>query len=352
MQDEVTFLTDISPVPWMLHGAPDLCPVGLYVGHGVNGLEVAVARSAKEPTGTAMTTTWKARKGKRASPLLLVVLHSGKATLTGPTGETPPIYKSRDAGQVERICRYALGQPQRHAALHMLSQALPSLETKLPGLINEGFLALHELEYGVPKRKDWDNAGRKAKAARSECDGNLLRALGFRVEPLDNLTSLLRSGDRRTALAVMLHESESAETGSDRFNKLSPVSYALKKADDENLDWVIMTQGNRIRLYPTKVDKGVGRRGRAETYIECQPSVLADEQVAYLWLIYSADALAVNGSLYQLLDEAIASQANSPRGCVNAYMIMWYLSLLRGLQSPEALMRRPPRTMHIPIIWR
>ena len=104
-KDEVTFLTDISPVPWMLHGAPDLCPVGLYVGHGVNGLEVAVARSAKEPTGTAMTTTWKARKGKRASPLLLVVLHSGKATLTGPTGETPPIYKSRDAGQVERICR-------------------------------------------------------------------------------------------------------------------------------------------------------------------------------------------------------------------------------------------------------
>ena len=251
-----------------------------------------------------MTTTWKARKGKRASPLLLVVLHSGKATLTGPAGETPPVYKSKDAGQVERLCRDALGQPQRHAALHMLSQALPSLETNLPGLINEGFLALHELEHGVPERDDWDLACRKAKAVRSEQDSDLLHALGFRVEPLDNLTSLLRSGDRRTALAVMLRESESAETGSDRFNKLSPVSYALKKADDENLDWVVMTQGNRIRLYPTKVDKGVGRRGRAETYIECQPSVLADDQAAYLWLIYSADALAANGSLYQLLDES------------------------------------------------
>ena len=304
MQDEVTFLTDISPVPWTLDGAPDFCPVGLYVGPGINGLEVAVARSAKEPTGTTMTTTWKNRKGKRASPLLLVVLHSGKASLTGPTGETPPIYKSKDAGQIERLCRDALGLPQRHAALQMLSQALPSLETNLPGLINEGFLALHELEHGAPKRGDWEAACHKARAAHSERDSDLLQALGFRVDPLDNLTSILRSGDRRTALAVMLRESESAETGSDRFNKLSPVSYALKKADDENLDWVVMTQGNRIRLYPTKIDKGVGRRGRAETYIECQPSVLADEQVAYLWLIYSADALAENGSLYQLLDES------------------------------------------------
>ena len=57
----------------------------------------------------------------------------------------------------------------------------------------------------------------------------------LRVEHLDNLTSLLRSGDQRVALAVMLRESESAEAGSARFNSLSPISYALKKADDENL---------------------------------------------------------------------------------------------------------------------
>ena len=62
-----------------------------------------------------------------------------------------------------------------------------------------------------------------------------MNALGFSVERLDNLTSLLRSGPRRTALAVMLHESESAEAGSTRFNSLSPISYAFEKADDENL---------------------------------------------------------------------------------------------------------------------
>ena len=131
-----------------------------------------------------------------------------------------------DVGQVERLCREVLAQPDRHAALRLLSQALPSLETALPGLNNEGLLALHELGRGVPERQDWAEAGRKATGVLSKRDGELLSGLGFTVEPLDNLTSLLRSSDRRTALAVMLRESESAEAGSDRFNSLSPISYA------------------------------------------------------------------------------------------------------------------------------
>ena len=100
----------------------------------------------------------------------------------------------------------------------------------------------------------------------------------------------------------MLRESESVEVGSTRFNNLSPISYAFKKADDENLPWVVLTQGSRIRLYATDVDAGVGRRGRTETYIECQPSLLADEHVAYLWLLYSAEALAPDGSLREILE--------------------------------------------------
>ena len=100
----------------------------------------------------------------------------------------------------------------------------------------------------------------------------------------------------------MLRESESAEAGSARFNSLSPISYALKKADDENLSWVILTQGSRLRLYATDVGAGVGRRGRTETYIECQPSLLAEEHTPYLWLLYSAEALTPDGSLRQVIE--------------------------------------------------
>ena len=130
----------------------------------------------------------------------------------------------------------------------------------------------------------------------------MLEALGFSTEPLGNLTWLLRSADRRTALAVMLRETETAEAGAPRFNNLSPISYALAKADAENLPWVVMVQGNRLRVYSTSIDAGVGRRGRTETFIECQPSLLSDEDLPFLWLLYSAEALSPGGSFSQILD--------------------------------------------------
>ena len=301
MTNDFGFLSDLLARPWSPNASSGLRPADLFVGKGANAVEVAVATASRAPARAALVAAWKARKGRRAAPVLLVVLHFGKVVLCGASGESPPVYTDLDPGQVERLCREVLAQPDRHAALRLLSQALPSLETALPGLNNEGLLALHELEHGVPRRPDWAEAKRKAQAALDKRDRELLNALGFSIEPLDNLTSLLRSGQRRTALAVMLRESESAEAGSPRFNSLSPISYAFKKADDENLSWVILTQGSRIRLYATDVDVGVGRRGRTETYVECQPSLLADEHSPYLWLLFSAEALVPDGSLRQIL---------------------------------------------------
>ena len=237
-------------------------------------------------------------------PVLLVVLYPEGAGLCGASGEEPPVYPQVDRGQMERLCREALDQPDRHTALRFLALALPSLETALPGLNNEGLLALHELQHGAPNRADWDEARRMAAAALGRRNHDLLAALGFQVERLDNLTDLLRSGDRRTALAVLLRETESPEAGTARFNNLSPVSYALAKADSENLSWVMMVQGNRLRLYSTTLDAGVGRRGRTETFIECQPALLLDEHLSYLWLLCSAEALAPQGSLSQILADS------------------------------------------------
>ena len=110
---------------------------------------------------TALLASWKARRGGRAAPVLLVVLHPGGAALCGVSGEEPPIYPKVDAGQVERLCREALDQPDRHAALRFLSQALPSLETALPGLNNEGLVALHELQHCAPGRQDWADSVQK-----------------------------------------------------------------------------------------------------------------------------------------------------------------------------------------------
>ena len=299
--DSPEFLPEVVARPWSLDGNFGIQPTSLFVGNGANGIEVAVARSLGKPSQSALLGSWNSRKGRRAAPLLLVVVHPDGVSLCGVAGPTPPIYTLDNVAQVEGICRQALLQPDRHAALRVLSHALPSLETALPGLRNEGLLALHELQHGVPKRADWDSARSKVIRARGKREERLLTALGFRVERLDNLTSLLRSGPRRTALAIMLHESETPEGRSPRFETLSPVSYALKKADDENLKWVVMVQGSRLRLYSTDVETGVGRRGRTETYVECDPVLLSDQHLPYLWLLYSAEALASGGSLQQIL---------------------------------------------------
>ncbi|MCY3821086.1 MAG: hypothetical protein OXH52_17315 [Gammaproteobacteria bacterium] len=296
------FLSDLTPRPWRPESSNALRPLGLFVGRGSNAIEVVVAETSRIPNRNMLLSAWRARRGGRASPVLLVVRHTDGAALCGATGVAPPVYLNLDADQVERLCREALMQPDRHAALRFLAQALPSLETAVPGIRNEGLLALHELQHGVPQRDDWKDAKRKAMSVLGKRDNELLRALGFQVERLDNLTSLLRAGTRRTALAVLLRESESAETGASRFNNLSPISYALKKADDENLDWVVLVQGNRLRLYASAVNAGIGRRGRTETYIECQSSLLTGDGLGHLWLIYSAEALARDGSLPQILE--------------------------------------------------
>lgn len=114
---------------------------------------------------------------------------------------------------------------------------------------------------------EWLEATKRARAAAARKEHELLAALGFKIERLDNLTMLMRGGERRTALAVLLDPAEIPEAGTARFNNLSPVSYALAKADAGNLSWVVVLQGDRLRLYPTAVGVGVGRRGRGAAIV-------------------------------------------------------------------------------------
>ncbi len=181
---------------------------------------------------------------------------------------------------------------------------MPSLDTALPGLRNEGLLALHELEAGVPKRADWSAATERSRGLLARTDQDLLTGLGFTLERQDALTSVMRAKDRKTALAILLRAGEAPDAGAARFQGLSPISYALAVADRENLPWVVMVQGRRIRLYPTEVGVGVGRRGRAETWIELRTDLLRDEHAAYLWLLFSSEALSVDGTLKQVIEES------------------------------------------------
>jgi len=128
------FLTDIELRPFRLADEPGLVPVGLAIGQGRGGLEVAVTRSAHRSTQQVMRTAWNVRHGGRAVPLLLVTLFGDRAAICGPGGDEPPVYLDLDRGMVERLCRAAFTEPDRHAASRFLRAAIPELETPLPPL--------------------------------------------------------------------------------------------------------------------------------------------------------------------------------------------------------------------------
>jgi hypothetical protein len=290
--------------PFTLADAGDLKPAALYLGKGPNAVEVAVFETGTRPTVGALRAAWKARLGGRATPLVVVALYDSKAALCGPAGEQPPAYPDIELGRAERICSTALEEPDRHAALRFLTSALPELEQPTSGLRNQGFFASHELTAGVPNRADWKAATEKAKGLLGRRDRELLHGLGFAVESLPGQALILRAAESRIALAILLERNESPDVASVRFSNTSPISYALAKAEAENLEYVVVLAGPVLRLYPVKTGVGTGQRGRSETFVEIHLDLLPEELAGYLWLLFSATGLGKVGSVREILDNS------------------------------------------------
>ncbi len=295
------FLEDYVPVRVQLKLAAGLELRGLFLGQGNQALEVLAVVAATPPKFETLRKLWTERLGGRAVPLLLVALHGDAASICGPTGDKPPI-RQIEVAQAERLCRKALAEPDRNAALRLLHDALPTLETDLAGIRNEGLLSEHELIRGIRHRPDWEQANRSGASAVGATGIDLMRRLKFEIDKVDGVTSLLRAGARDRAIAVLLDANETPEGATPRFQNLSPVSWALAQADKRSLPWVVLVQGDRIRLYPVALGVGVGRRGRTETWIELRTGLMRQDHAALLWLIFSADALKPNGTLEQLLE--------------------------------------------------
>lgn len=283
----------------------------LHLGQGNPPLEVVAVNAPLERSESQIRSLWKARHGGRAAPLLVAVVHdANRVTLCGPVGihDDPPVYVRLDRGQAERVCAEALEQPNKEAALRYLRDALPAVESPLPGIRNEGFFATHELRVGAPRRDDWEELTTRGLAALGKTDTDLLSTLGFSLEPIDrnNLSTLLKaSGDgSRVGVAVVLQADEAPDIEANRFNGLSPVTYAMAVADREALRYVFVCQGLKVRLYPVGLQVGVGRRGRTETFVEMHTGLIPNANAGYIWALLSHAALKPGGTLDELLAES------------------------------------------------
>lgn len=301
------FLVDWVPQTWQAPaGFPgSLTPAGMFAQDGAHGLEVVLASARQKPSNSDLRKAWTARRDKRVTPVLLVAFYPSadgeRIALCGPVGDPPVVHANVEVAQAERITAAALSEPSHHAATRLLLAALPELDSPFPGLRNSGLLATQELRAGVPRRSDWASARSKSERLLGQRGRRLVEALGFGIETLATNASVLTVAGRREAVAVFCDDNEPFEAPSARFDNTSPVSRALALADRENLDWVVLTRASEIRLYAVRPETGVGRKGRSETFIELNLSLLARDQAGYLQLLFSADALSTNGTLHQIL---------------------------------------------------
>jgi hypothetical protein len=153
-------------------------------------------------------------------------------------------------------------------------------------------------------RPDWLKAMERARAIFPLRGRPLLESLGFIIEPLPGPASILRAAKTKIAIAVLLERNESPDISNRRFSQLSPISYAMTKAEEENLPFVFIIADSIIRLHPVRQNVGVGRRGRTETFVELNLNLLEEPNSGLLPLVFSADALKENGAFDQILESS------------------------------------------------
>ena len=301
------FLIERDPVRWSApEGFPgSLRQARLFAQDARSGLEVVLVETRRRPNASVMRRAWSVRRAGRASPVLLLAFYptfdGARISLCGPSGEQPVVRHDLEVSQVERLAAVALSEPSHHAANRFLLAALAELDSPVPGLRNVGLLATHELVTGVREMPEWPDAVRRSSALLMDRGRRLVERLGYSVEPMGTNTSMLTIGGRNRAIAVFCEEDEPFDAPAQRFEGASPVSRGLAVADQQNVDWVILTRASEIRIYAARPDTGVGRKGRPETFVELNLSLLPGNHAGYLHLLFSADALADGGTLDKIL---------------------------------------------------
>lgn len=304
----MSFLRDFDPRDWDCESDELTCEE-LYLGQGDSALEVVILKSDSKPRQSLLTNTWKERRGRRVNPVFLVPLYDDKAAICGPTGgedeNSPPIRTDLEPDQVRRICSTALSKENRHSVHRFFSRVIDQIDDDLIGIRNRGLVSTHELKVGVPSYAEWQDGTENGNQVLGMSGRSLVENLGFNIERLTGQSGfLLKEGERDTAVAIFLDESESFDHPQERFSKQTPVSYALKKADDKRVQYVIGTSNKTIRLYSTDSDTGFGSRGRADTFVEADLDLIPSENAAYLWLMFSAEALSDEGTFSKILSNS------------------------------------------------
>jgi hypothetical protein len=254
-----------------------------------------------------LRSVWEARSnnGRRNNPVVAVHMATanGPAILVGPgrVETTPPVIEVSEIGRLTRLLEGALEKENRFRAREHLERYLPGLNDPAWGVRNRGLFATHSLLNTPRFYDDWAGLSSSGQSLLNHRDSALAERLGYEVVPgPGGRYSILSVDGEAAALGLFLPADEGPQSHVARFGS-SPVLYAFRIADEENLPWIIINAGDRLQLYSTSPEIGVGRRGRTETYTEILLDLIAPNDSGYIPLLFSSDALRPGGYLQDLI---------------------------------------------------
>lgn len=315
------FLEDIDPRRWkdIPEGTPDyLKPVEFYLGVDLEkgrDIVVRVVDAERRPARGDVEKLWQSmaqtlvlvlavRYVWKGIPVVDLVGGRRKLPANAPKGTRPRPLIVQEVPVVEarKFCQIILNEETPHAANRLVARWMDERATDMPGLKNDGLFARHALLNYVPERPDWPAASQKATRICDKAGRDLVKALGFHIDDVsDPRAALLTIDGEPTAAALFLEGAASFDEASAQYGALSPVTHALTVARRHRVRWVVLTRKRSIRLHPVSPDLGVGRRGRTTTYVEINLDMLSEERSAFLWLLFSSEALSDAGTVDEIL---------------------------------------------------
>lgn len=294
-------------IAWLDRDAPE--GVSLHKVHfgpnptGLGGFQVAVGSSSRPLTRQELRTLHRNRKGHTQSQLVVAIVAGSLVQVFGPGDQSQPIEISVELAT--RQLQAVLLEPDVLAASERFTGFRKAHDSAgVAGFTNSGLFSSHHITSNVPKRTDWGSLAAAAAPLLSKRGQQLIEGLGFTVQRGPNGAMLLSvDGHPPRAVAVLLEDSEQFDSKTQRFH-LAPVAFGLAVASRQELPWLVVLRKDQIRLYPGRDGVGVGSKGQAETFFEVDLSIVDAEYAALLPLVFSAAALAPEGSADQLLADS------------------------------------------------
>lgn len=266
-------------------------------------VEVAVIDSAIEAKEADLRAFWRDRSNNGDRKVVIAVDHGDRMTLFGPAHDRKPA--TIKSGIARRLIQNFLDASDLLSAVRDLVSFFDANSTSdLGGIKNKGLFASHHLRENLPRRRDWNQLCDQGHSLAEKRHRGLIEALGFEIAKEERNAMVLRTESPESrVIALVLEDNEVFEAPTSRFPS-SPVSLGLSMAAEYNVPWLILVRKDQIRLHPCKDGVGVGQKGQAETYFELNLSLLDDDNVGLLPLIFGAKSLSQGGEVDKLLDDS------------------------------------------------